>query len=541
MSGDQASHAGHERALYLRWRPRTFSQVVSQDAVTRTLRNAVARGSVAHAYLLCGPRGTGKTTLARILYKALNCQQPADGEPCGACAECRDADAGRSMDLIEIDAASNRGIDDMRALRERVRFAPTQARTKVYIVDEAHQLTQPAWDAFLKTLEEPPPHTVFVLATTAAHKVPPTIASRCQRFDLGRIPQSRIAPHLALVAEQEGIALEGGVAERIARLARGGLRDALAMLEQVAAFAGPIVTLEAALQVLGLVRGDALRAYVDALAVGDSRRALEVLEDIAQEGADLRQFADEVLFDLRGALLMRAGAGTALTADLPAEEHEWLRDVAGRLAPMRIASLLRAYSEIVSATLDDSQLLVRLELATTSDWSLDPDIAPGAPHPHAEPLSDSGSAGEPSPDEPPSARAGGEEARPSSTPEAAMVPPPASTGLTLAHVQARWPAIRSRFQGSLLDKLRLDRLAPVALEAGVVTLTGKLDSLELQQVASSTGRTIEAILTEEFGRELRVRLDNRSDPGVLPAEEGPGSLGEYAAMLFGGQLVTNES
>src|SRR5581483_8349467 len=193
------------RAMYLRWRPKFFREVVGQEAVVRTLRNAVARSAVAHGYLLCGPRGTGKTTLARILFKALNCAQPLDGEPCGECHSCVTCDAGRAIDLTEIDAASNRGIDDIRALRERVRFAPAEASWKVYIVDEAHQLTAPAWDAFLKTLEEPPPHTVFVLATTAAHKVPATIVSRCQRFDLGRIPQPIIADQLARVAVMEGI------------------------------------------------------------------------------------------------------------------------------------------------------------------------------------------------------------------------------------------------------------------------------------------------------------------------------------------------
>ncbi len=191
MTANANDSGADRRALYLRWRPQTSSDVVSQGPITRTLKNAVMRGTVAHAYLLCGPRGTGKTSLARILYRALNCERPIDGEPCGSCPSCEAAEAGRAMDLIEIDAASNRGIDDVRSLRERARFAPADAKTKVYIVDEAHQLTAPAWDAFLKTLEEPPPNTVFVLATTAAHKVPPTIVSRIRRRGSRRASRAR--------------------------------------------------------------------------------------------------------------------------------------------------------------------------------------------------------------------------------------------------------------------------------------------------------------------------------------------------------------
>jgi DNA polymerase-3 subunit gamma/tau len=356
-------HSG-QRALYLRWRPRFFGEVVGQEAVVRTLRNAVARGSVAHGYLLCGPRGTGKTSLARILYKALNCANPLDGEPCGACASCLASDEGRALDLIEIDAASNRGIDDIRALRERVRFAPAEATWKVYIVDEAHQLTAPAWDAFLKTLEEPPPHTVFVMATTAAHKVPATIVSRCQRFDLGRIPHRALVDHLTHVATLEGIALEAGVADRLARLANGGLRDALGMLEQVAVFAGSPVSLDAARKVLGLVRGDAIRSFIDGLSQGDSRTALEVLEDVAQEGADLHQFLDEVLFDLRAALLIRVGAEAATATEMGAEEREWLRGVAGLWAPSQLAEALERLADAEAGNADERRLLIQLELAT---------------------------------------------------------------------------------------------------------------------------------------------------------------------------------
>src|SRR5688500_107184 len=186
-SGGLTDEPIDRRALYLRWRPRVFADVVGQDHVIQTLRNAVTSGAPAHAYLLTGPRGTGKTSIARILHRAVNCESTANGDPCGHCGPCRAALDGRTLDLVVIDAASNRGIDDIRDLREKVAFSPSDGQYRVYIVDEAHELTAPAWDAFLKTLEEPPPHAIFVLATTEAHRIPATIVSRCQRFDLRRI------------------------------------------------------------------------------------------------------------------------------------------------------------------------------------------------------------------------------------------------------------------------------------------------------------------------------------------------------------------
>lgn len=519
-------------SLYLRWRPRTFAEVVAQDAATRTLRNAVARGTVAHAYLLCGPRGTGKTSLARILYKAVNCEQPVDGDPCNVCASCEAGNTGRALDLIEIDAASNRGIDDIRSLRERAHFAPAEAKTKVYIVDEAHQLTAPAWDAFLKTLEEPPAHTVFVLATTAAHKVPATIVSRCQRFDLTRIPQASIADHLAHVAREEGIGLESGVADRLARLARGGLRDAIGMMEQVAAFGESPVTMEAVRRALGLVRGDALRTFVDALAHRDARRALEALEEVAQEGADLHQFLDEVLFELRSALLIRAGAEAAVAADLGDQEREWLREIAQLWSPGEIAATLRAYGEIEAAGAEEGQLLIRLELATASASGLEESAGPTR-LPSLR-VGEGGSEGA----APPAGTLGDQlrnlaedipPAGPSQTLDTSGAP-------SLAAVQARWPSVLDRYQGSLLTKLVLGKLFPTRLDEGVVTLEGTVDALDLGRLDSACRRSMESLLGEDFGLELAVRFA-AGDRAVPTPPESADSLVDYASTLFGGRIV----
>src|SRR5437867_7674972 len=224
-------------ALYRRYRPQTFSAIVGQDHVTRTLRNAIASGQVAHAYLLAGVRGTGKTSIARLIAKAVNCPNASDGEPCDKCETCLAIRDGRFLDLIEIDAASNRGIDEMRDLRDKVRFAPGQGQYKVYVIDEAHQLTTEAFNALLKTLEEPPPHAIFVLATTESGKIPATIVSRTQRFDLRRIPHRGMVAQLTAIAEQEGLRADPAALEAIARHAQGSRRDAEGIPAMVAACA----------------------------------------------------------------------------------------------------------------------------------------------------------------------------------------------------------------------------------------------------------------------------------------------------------------
>ncbi len=359
----QASQEEVHRALYLRWRPRRFQDVVGQEHVTRTLRNAVIRGRLSHAYLFTGPRGTGKTSVARILYRAANCEQTQDGDPCNRCPLCLAALDGRAMDLVEIDAASNRGIDDIRDLRDKVAYRPGEGRYRVYIIDEAHELTAPAWDAFLKTLEEPPAHAIFVMATTESHKVPATIVSRCQRFDFRRIPFEATRDQLARVAEAEGLSVDDAVLERLARAARGGLRDALSLLDQLGAFAGGQVDMAVARAVLGLPPAEAVRGALEALGQRNPAGVMSITTDIAEGGADLRQFVDELVTNLRALLLVRSGADASLAAEFPFEDVVWLRAQAPAWTVGSLISLIQELTTALSRTRDAQQFQVQVELA----------------------------------------------------------------------------------------------------------------------------------------------------------------------------------
>ena len=301
-------------ALYRRYRPQTFSAIVGQDHVTRTLRNAIASGQVAHAYLLAGVRGTGKTSIARLIAKAVNCPNAKDGEPCDRCETCVAIRDGRFLDLIEIDAASNRGIDEMRDLRDKVRFAPGQGQYKVYVIDEAHQLTTEAFNALLKTLEEPPPHAIFVLATTESGKIPATIVSRTQRFDLRRIPHKGAVEQLRKICEQEGLTAEPAALEAIARHAQGSLRDAESILDMVAAFAKGAVTLADVDALLGSSDWEETSALFDALAAKDGAKGITLVGRLVDDGRDLRLFVRRAIDHARALVLVRATGNVPETA-----------------------------------------------------------------------------------------------------------------------------------------------------------------------------------------------------------------------------------
>ena len=368
--------------FYRKWRPQRLDQVVGQDAVVQTLRNAVALGRVAHAYLFCGPRGTGKTSTARILAKAVNCLSPQEGEPDNQCEICMSINEARALDLIEVDAASNRGIDDIRDLRDKVHFAPSQARHKVYIIDEVHMLTEYAFNALLKTLEEPPPHTIFVLATTEAHKVPLTIVSRCQRFDFRRISPETAVARLSELCTSEGIAAEAGALALIARAAGGSLRDAENLLEQALISYGSPVNEEHLRDLLELGSDERALELVGHIVNGSVRDGLSVINEVAGQGADLRQFHRGVMEYLRGVLLLKSEAGAPL--GYPDETQTRMKALAQQASLDHIVRALKTYA---SADMPrDASTPLPLELALVES-SLETEVRAGPVAPSPTPTS----------------------------------------------------------------------------------------------------------------------------------------------------------
>ncbi|HDL86079.1 MAG TPA: DNA polymerase III subunit gamma/tau [Candidatus Acetothermia bacterium] len=299
----QVTKEPYHISLYRRYRPQRFSEVVGQEEITRTLKNAVMTDEVAHAYLFSGERGIGKTSIARILARAVNCLSPQEGEPCNTCANCKTIIDNRSLDIMEIDGASNRGIDHIRRLRDEVAFAPTDLKTKVYIIDEVHMLTNEAFNALLKTIEEPPPHVVFIFATTEPHKVPRTIISRCQAFDFRKIPQERIARHLSEIAKTEEIAIADDALSLIAKKANGGMRDAIVMLEQATSYASGEITAELLLDMLGLVGSEVHEGFLGALENGDKRSVLATIDSLVERGKDLETFLSDLVTLVRDRMI----------------------------------------------------------------------------------------------------------------------------------------------------------------------------------------------------------------------------------------------
>jgi DNA polymerase III subunit gamma/tau len=365
-------------SLYRRHRPGSFDEVVGQTHVVRTLRNAVEQGKVHHAYLFVGSRGTGKTSMAKILARSLNCERGGPTvHPCGECESCLTIAAGTSVDVIEMDAASNRSVDDVRDLRERVAYAPAGGHWKVYILDEAHMLTKEAWNAFLKTLEEPPPNTVFVLATTESHKVMATIADRCQRFDFQRPSLEQISEVLDRVAKAESIEVDEGAGAMIARSASGSFRDALGTLDQLVAFGGDHVELKDVLEMLGAADADLLFEAVDAVIAEDPKGVLLGVEKMARSGRDPSQFARDLLAHLRHLLVTQTTGEVSTTFVVTATDTDRLEAQAKAIGA---ATLVRTIDELADALTavregDDARMAVEIALLKAARPDLDPRTA----------------------------------------------------------------------------------------------------------------------------------------------------------------------
>jgi DNA polymerase-3 subunit gamma/tau len=514
-------------SLYRRHRPGSFDEVVGQQHVVRTLRNAVEQGKVHHAYLFVGSRGTGKTSMAKILARSLNCERGGPTvHPCGECESCRTIAAGTSIDVIEMDAASNRSVDDVRDLRERVAYAPAGGHWKVYILDEAHMLTKEAWNAFLKTLEEPPPNTVFVLATTEAHKVMPTIADRCQRFDFQRPSLEQISEVLHRVAAAESIEVDEGAVAMIARSASGSFRDALGTLDQLVAFGGNHVELDGVLQMLGAVDADLLFEAVDAVAAEDPRAVLLGVEKMARSGRDPSQFARDLLAHLRFLLVTQTTGEVPTAFVVTATDASRLQAQAAAVGP---ATLVRTIDELADALTairegDEARMAVEIALLKAAR----PDLDPGTEgllrriERLEERLGKGGGAAGPVAADPP--RQDAREVDGPAEPEAAAEPGDAQAEMSLDEVVRIWPTV--------LDKLMetapalaatFEGARPVALDGEGLKIGFPVDRTFNKRKAEAPERR-EAV-AEAFeavsGRRLRptyVLLDGEEAP---PAEEAP--------------------
>lgn len=351
-------------ALYRKFRPNTFDEVKGQDHIVTTLKNQIQGDRIGHAYLFCGTRGTGKTSIAKIFARAVNCENPIDGSPCNACASCRAAASGVSMNVIEIDAASNNGVDNIREIRDEVQYSPAEGKYKVYIIDEVHMLSIGAFNALLKTLEEPPSYVIFILATTEAHKIPITILSRCQRYDFRRISLDTIAAHLGSLMEQEGIRTEERALRYIAKAADGSVRDALSLLDQCLAFyMNQTLTYDKVLEVLGAVDHEVFSKLLRRIIAQDTLGVIRELDELVMSGRDLGQFTVDFTWYMRNLLLVQTADHVEDILDVSTEAKKALLEEAQMIEPVVLMRYIRIFSELSGQIKYSSQKRVLTEIA----------------------------------------------------------------------------------------------------------------------------------------------------------------------------------
>ncbi len=520
--------------FYRKWRPQTLAEVVGQEHVTKTLLNALKSGRTSHAYLFCGPRGTGKTSTGRILAKAINCLNNGQGEPCNTCSMCLSVTEGRALDVIEIDAASNRKIDEIRALREKVNYAPNQARFKVYIIDEVHALTPDAANALLKTLEEPPPHVIFVLATTETHKVLPTIISRCQRFDFRRLSQTDITSKLTQIGNAEGIEIEAEALRLIARSATGSLRDAENILQQLVTYYGSEIGLGQVQAILGIAGDKRARELVGHIIEGDIQAAVTTVHQVNSDGLDLRQFNRELVEYLRGLLLVKAGSGEGL--DFTPEDMTELEGLASRASLNQILKTVKLFGQLEFGL--DSNSTLPLELAL-----VDSILAAGEESHSAQskPKIVKSSEVLTSPPTPPVFENKPARSEPVSdltpaietTLEAAFTPPP--PGGEIEELVSNWKQVTAQApedtkRSPAIAILRSAGIKPVAFENDTVVLAFKYLYHKEKIEESENQRIVEKILSHYLGHSCQVRCVFQPGDNHLVRE----------AQKLGAQIIDTE-
>ena len=528
------------QVYYRKWRPLSFSQVVGQEHVTTTLRQSTKQGRVSHSYLFCGPRGSGKTTSARILAKAVNCLDLQDGDPCNACTICQTINDGRFMDIIELDAASNRGIDEIRDIREKVNFSPVQGSKKVYIIDEAHMLTDAASNAFLKTLEEPPGHVIFILCTTEAQKILGTIVSRCQRHDFRRIPSDLINQRLGEISKEEGVAADTDALRLVSRYSAGSLRDAENLLEQLAVSYSEGVGIKQVEELLGLGHSERWLDLVTCLLTGDASGALGVINQAAWDGTDLRQLHRQTLELMRSAMLLQWGSGgpsgPETPVDLPEETLAQMKQLVSQAPGWRIIRALKLWGEVNMRYDAPSTLPLELAAVEICDYEASaasaptvqsqpaaaPAPAPAAPRqPPSRQAPPSARAPEPRPpartaptaaqrDVPPMPAQNRPESQPAAAPEpGSLAANWAATVKTLGRHKGKKYNL-----GALMRDCRSD---DITIDGDTLTLAfahrAHMERMQEELADPSGKQQVDSVVSENFGGNYTLRLTLLDDKG----------------------------
>jgi DNA polymerase III subunit gamma/tau len=523
-------------SLYRTWRPKSFADLVGQDAVVRTLTRAIESGKLAHAYLFSGPRGSGKTSAAKILARCINCVQGPTAHPDNTCEFCVSMLEGTALDVLEIDAASNRGIDEIRSLREAVKFAPSVMRMKVYIIDEAHMLTKEGANAFLKTLEEPPPHAVFILATTEPERLPVTILSRCQRYAFRRISIPVMIERMREIARYEGIAIDDDALAAIAYRAEGGLRDALTMLEQAAAFADGPVTIETTDLAFGTSGREHATALLDAVLARDAVRLLQIIEEASDAGADLLVLTRSLITSFRNLLVAQIDQAL-LERDLAPEDA---KSAVSRAATVSQPTIIRALRVLTDAAalartggnprLELETALLRFILesddgqAVQQTTAASPIVMPSSSREAPKPVIPSLSREAPKKEEPavviPSVakRGRGTATDPSPAPKATAAT--TATPVTVQKLRGAWSSIRGKVEGerqSLRALLSGAMVAAVDGNTATIRMRNKFEADSLKPYV----KLIEQAITDVLGAQLHVRLDVNAQAHAEPVESAP--------------------
>ena len=551
------------QVLYLKWRPQRFQDMVGQEHITTTLQNALRSGRIAHAYLFAGPRGTGKTTAARLLAKAVNClDKDINNRPCNQCHICRAVNEGRLMDLIEMDAASNTGVDNVReAIRQKVGFRPNEARYKVYVIDEVHMLSTSAFNALLKTLEEPPEHVIFVLATTEPHKILPTIISRCQRFDFRRIPLAALVGRLQKIADQEGLNVDQDALRFIARISTGCARDAIGLLDQLTAYGDDVITLQRVHDVLGLGSAQTVHQLVAHLATHDVGAGLGIINQAVEQGVDIRQFTQQVIEYLRALLLLVVGDNSQ-AQELAPSTREGMQVLAGQFSLHHLVQAIKLLNQAQLDMRGSDQNQIALELAVVQavlpqETAASPETTAAAPvatiaPSQAAPGTTPPGTTPPAAQTPPTARQAPSPATNRPTPPAAAPVQPApeapvqETGpaqpaeppveLAMTEINLHWSKIRQAIRTE-------NRQAEALVNSGTIRgvedrncvvfeLPSKLLCEKLEK--TDTRQIVEQALNSVLGKRCRVRAavaGSLPPPTFAPAASSPPDMPSSSDML----------